>query len=180
MNSLLKERESWGKEPSAVAAQASKATGGTGNLADLLAERESWGAGPSQSVAATTTSSQDSRAACAEDLRRLASERRIFFRSSSARLQSQSNEALELIAKTIKDCGEVVILIEGHTDSIGPSDANQALSEARARSVLEYLATAGINRSRLEAIGHGETKPVTSNATSKDRALNRRIEFSIR
>ncbi len=175
MNSLLKERESWGTEPSA-----GTATGGTGNLADLLAERESWGTGPSQSVAATTRSSQDSRAACAEDLRRLASERRIFFRSSSARLQSQSNEALELIAKTIKDCGEVVILIEGHTDSIGPSDANQALSEARARSVLEYLATAGINRSRLKAIGHGETKPVTSNATSKGRALNRRIEFSIR
>ncbi len=180
MNNLLKEREGWGTAPSAGAAQAATATGGTGDLAALLAERGGWGTGPSQTVAAASTSSTAGRSACSEDLRRLASERKIFFSSASARLQPKSNEALELIAKTIKDCGDVVILIEGHTDSIGPTQANKVLSEARALSVLEFLATSGIDRSRLQAIGHGESKPVTSNATSKDRALNRRIEFSIR
>ena len=180
MSDLLSEREGWGTEPSAGTTQAAAATGGTGDLAALLSEREGWGTGPSQTVAAAGTDTAARRDACSEDLRRLASERRIFFRSASAKLQPQSNEALQLIAKTIKDCGKVAILIEGHTDSIGPSEANQALSEARALSVLEFLATAGIERARLEAIGHGETKPVASNATSRERALNRRIEFSIR
>ena len=186
MQDLLAEREGWGTTPAAASAQGgATATGGTGDMAALLAERESWGVKPSQSSTSTSTAAAApaagttaaSRRSCSDELSRLASERKIFFGSSSAKLQSKSNKMLEQIAETIKSCGDVIILIEGHTDSIGTTGANQALSEARAKAVLEYLAAAGVERSRLKAIGHGESKPIASNATSKDRALNRRIEF---
>ena len=186
MQDLLAEREGWGTTPAAGSAQGgATATGGTGDMATLLAERESWGVKPSQSSTSTSTAAAApaagttaaSRRSCSDELSRLASERKIFFGSSSAKLQSKSNKVLEQIAETIKSCGDVIILIEGHTDSIGTTGANQALSEARAKAVLEYLAAAGVERSRLKAIGHGESKPIASNATSKDRALNRRIEF---
>lgn len=71
------------------------------------------------------------------------------------------------------------IEIQGHTDNSGNKIENQKLSELRAKSVLEYLVLKGIDISRLESKGYGESKPVTSNETIEGRKLNRRTTVKI-
>ncbi|HEU4390753.1 MAG TPA: OmpA family protein [Blastocatellia bacterium] len=70
--------------------------------------------------------------------------------------------------------------IEGHTDAIGSADYNVKLSEARANSVKDYLAQAGIDSGRITAVrGLGKTRPVTTNDTPEGRQMNRRVEIVI-
>lgn len=67
-------------------------------------------------------------------------------------------------------------VIEGHADGIGGTAFNQALSEARARSVVEWLAARGVAAGQLSAAGHGPSRPVAENGTIAGRALDRRAE----
>jgi outer membrane protein OmpA-like peptidoglycan-associated protein len=69
--------------------------------------------------------------------------------------------------------------IRGHTDHIGEEAANQLLSEARAKSVLNYLVSRGIDPSRLTSKGFGETQPVADNDTAEGQRKNIRTEFRI-
>ncbi len=68
------------------------------------------------------------------------------------------------------------VRIAGHTDGVGDPEENQRLSEARAEAVRDYLVSHGIDASRVEAVGYGDTQPVASNDTDEGRAQNRRIE----
>ena len=72
------------------------------------------------------------------------------------------------------------IKISGHTDSDGDDRFNQSLSERRARSIVGYLVDKGIENARLQAVGFGEKQPLVPNTSSKNKARNRRIEFSIK
>jgi OOP family OmpA-OmpF porin len=83
-------------------------------------------------------------------------------------------EMLELL-RFLREYPSAEAVIEGHSDSIGADAYNQALSERRARSVLEALVNSGIDRERLSARGYGETRPVASNDTEEGRAQNRRV-----
>lgn len=65
--------------------------------------------------------------------------------------------------------------INGHTDSRGSDNYNQALSERRANSVLNYLESRGIPRNQLDVNAYGETRPIASNETDAGRAENRRV-----
>jgi OOP family OmpA-OmpF porin len=65
------------------------------------------------------------------------------------------------------------------TDSKGSDAYNQKLSDRRARSVLKWLTSHGIDASRLRAKGHGEERPIDTNETDEGRANNRRVEFHI-
>ena len=65
--------------------------------------------------------------------------------------------------------------IEGHTDSVGSDAYNQKLSERRAASVVKALTELGVEKSRLKAVGYGESKPIASNETAEGRAENRRV-----
>jgi outer membrane protein OmpA-like peptidoglycan-associated protein len=69
--------------------------------------------------------------------------------------------------------------ISAHTDSTGSHEYNYDLSRKRAGSVVEYLNNHGIEKSRLQAKGFGETIPVAGNATEEGRQQNRRVEFQI-
>lgn len=72
------------------------------------------------------------------------------------------------------------IRIDGYTDSIGTESYNIKLSERRATAVMNYLVReAGIDSSKITAIGHGKADPVADNATPEKRAKNRRVEVSI-
>ena len=71
------------------------------------------------------------------------------------------------------------IEIEGHTDSVGPDDRNQKLSQDRSQSVVNYLISKGISGDRLKAKGFGESKPIDTNDTDAGRANNRRVEFTV-
>lgn len=80
---------------------------------------------------------------------------------------------------------DIIIEIGSHTDSKGKDDYNLKLSQKRAQSVIDYLATQGIGNNRLQATGYGESKPIApnENADGTDnpdgRTLNRRTEFQI-
>ena len=68
-------------------------------------------------------------------------------------------------------------VISGHTDASGSDAYNQALSERRAASVMNWLVANGIDASRMEAIGFGEAQPKYDNETKEGRRLNRRVEI---
>lgn len=71
------------------------------------------------------------------------------------------------------------VRIEGHTDNKGNKAKNLKLSQDRASSVADHLEKSGIDRSRLDTAGFGDTRPVAPNMTPKGRELNRRVEFII-
>jgi OOP family OmpA-OmpF porin len=99
----------------------------------------------------------------------------VYFDFDSAELRPESITELERVVKFMNDIPTVTALIEGHTDSIGTEAYNLALSDRRAKSVYDYLASRGVNPSRLQALGKGETEPVADNATEAGRQLNRRV-----
>lgn len=74
---------------------------------------------------------------------------------------------------------DVHIVIEGHTDWGGPEAYNQKLSERRAKAVYDYLLGKGIESTRMETIGYGETMPAVSNLTKIGRMLNRRAVINV-
>ena len=69
--------------------------------------------------------------------------------------------------------------VEGHTDSDGSDDMNMRLSNARAKSIAEYLIQAGMAADRVSSVGFGETRPIADNRTSSGKAKNRRVEFHL-
>lgn len=71
------------------------------------------------------------------------------------------------------------ITIEGHTDARGSDASNQALSERRANSVMNWFAAHGIDRGRMSAVGKGEGSPVADNKTAEGMYQNRRIELHV-
>ncbi len=102
------------------------------------------------------------------------------FAPASSRISDGSRAALDDVARIAATCASVAIEIHGHSDAAGSERANQRLSEARARAVAGYLIAAGIDSRRLVTIGHGAGQPIAPNDTAENRALNRRIEFSLR
>jgi len=72
------------------------------------------------------------------------------------------------------------IVIEGHTDNRGEPDINQRLSLKRAETVRDFLVAAGMEASRLKALGYGEVRPIASNDYERGLAMNRRIDIIIR
>jgi len=103
----------------------------------------------------------------------------IFFETNSYQLKDESTAELKKLFALMQDNINLKIEISGHTDNVGDGVSNQRLSESRARSVYEYLATNGISTERLTYKGFGETAPVATNDTEEGRALNRRTEFMV-
>ena len=86
------------------------------------------------------------------------------------------NEAVEILKKY----PELRVEVAGHTDSTGPDNYNQGLSERRAKAVYEFLTSNGISASRLSGpVGFGETRPIDTNDTREGRARNRRTELNV-
>lgn len=103
----------------------------------------------------------------------------IFFEFNKTTLLPQSNIELDKIAAFILDNNIKLIEISGHTDTDGSEKYNQELSEGRARSVVNYLVSKGINIERMRAVGYGESRPIETNLTEKGKAINRRVEFML-
>ncbi len=102
----------------------------------------------------------------------------ILFATGKAELQPESRPVLKEIAATLKEHGDLKILIEGHTDNVGSSASNLTLSDARAAAVKAALvADFGIAADRMSTKGFGDTKPSVPNATAVGRAQNRRVEI---
>jgi len=102
----------------------------------------------------------------------------IYFESNSAELSKESDETIATIADILSRRNDWRLTIEGHTDSIGPTESNQLLSDNRARAVQQRLISRHrISANRLRSAGHGESKPLETNATLEGRARNRRVEI---
>lgn len=69
------------------------------------------------------------------------------------------------------------LLVVGHTDATGSAESNQALSEARARTVGQVLARAGTASTRIYYQGAGASRPLADNDSVDGRAINRRVEI---
>ncbi|TPN48308.1 flagellar motor protein MotB [Mesorhizobium sp. B1-1-4] len=102
----------------------------------------------------------------------------IYFRPASARLDAQSRPLLAEVVGVVSKCPGLKVEVSGHTDADGPVAENKRLSERRAQAVADAIVGAGIPRTQITATGYGEERPVAGNDTPKNKALNRRIEFS--
>jgi outer membrane protein OmpA-like peptidoglycan-associated protein len=102
----------------------------------------------------------------------------ILFDVNSDNIKPESGTVLKEIATTLQENPTVRVKIIGHTDSDGADAANLSLSQKRAAAVKTALSSFyGIESSRLETDGKGESQPLNKNATSAEKAQNRRVEF---
>lgn len=101
------------------------------------------------------------------------------FGFDSARLGPVTDARLAALGAFMRQYPNASLDVIGHTDSTGPESVNQALSEARARTVVNFLTNAGVDVSRLSMAGKGESEPIADNNTRAGRAKNRRVDFVI-
>ncbi len=101
------------------------------------------------------------------------------FDTGKAVLRDSSQTTLKELGKVLQENPTLQIEVVGHTDDVGGADANQRLSEARARAVTEALSRAGIDASRMLARGMGQTQPLAANTDDAGRAKNRRVEIIV-
>ncbi|MDS4010779.1 MAG: OmpA family protein [Defluviicoccus sp.] len=101
----------------------------------------------------------------------------IRFAMQSAEIEKASLAQLDRVAKVLKRCDDVRVLIGGHTDAKGREAYNRSLSLDRARSVRDYLAGAGVPRERMQVAGYGSSRPIATDETEDGRTRNRRITF---
>ncbi len=87
---------------------------------------------------------------------------------------------IDKLAKFLAEYPNKTVLIEGHTDNIGSEEYNQKLSEQRALAVKNALIQVGVDASRIDTVGLGESSPITDNSTEAGRLKNRRVEIVIR
>lgn len=143
-------------------------------------------------LAARAEESERERNEAIESLRRLAAIQEterglvitlagsLLFRSDETTLLPVAQERLDQVATALQTlAGGQTLVIEGHTDSVGTTDYNRRLSEARAEAVRAYLVTRGVPPEQLVAVAKGEEEPVASNTTDEGRANNRRVEIVI-
>jgi outer membrane protein OmpA-like peptidoglycan-associated protein len=88
-------------------------------------------------------------------------------------------QTLNSVAIVLNKFNRTLIDVNGHTDSTGSLGYNQGLSERRAASVANYLASQGVDQRRMSTLGFGPSQPIASNATPDGRAQNRRVEVLI-
>ncbi|WP_052517537.1 OmpA family protein [Archangium violaceum] len=101
------------------------------------------------------------------------------FADGKAVLLPDSHALLAQVMDLMVRNGIQRVRIEGHTDNQGDKTANLNLSKERARAVADYLIKAGLDPSRIESDGFGDSRPVAPNMTPKGRELNRRVDFVI-
>jgi OOP family OmpA-OmpF porin len=102
------------------------------------------------------------------------------FDVNKADLKPGGKSELDALAAKLQGAQIEQITVTGHTDSSGSKQLNQSLSERRADAVKAYLVSKGLDGSRIDTKGAGDTQPVASNNTAAGRAQNRRVEIDIR
>ena len=99
------------------------------------------------------------------------------FDTDRAVVKEQYRNEIKKVADFMKAYPKTTAVIEGHTDNVYTAEYNQKLSEARAKSVRQYLIDKfEMDASRITAIGYGLTKPIASNNTEEGRQKNRRVQ----
>ncbi len=103
----------------------------------------------------------------------------MLFDFGKADLHPGGKKTISKLAQFLNEHSNLKVLIQGYTDSRGPTGYNLALSNRRAKSVKQALTDDGVSDSRINTIGYGEEDPVATNRTITGRQLNRRVEIVI-
>jgi outer membrane protein OmpA-like peptidoglycan-associated protein len=103
----------------------------------------------------------------------------VHFDTNSSVLRPDSTAALQNVLELIVKRPDSRWVISGHTDNQGSAELNQKLSQARAASVIAWLASHGVAATRLTPQGFGASRPVADNSSEAGRALNRRVEMEL-
>ena len=101
----------------------------------------------------------------------------VLFDTGQATLKPGANLVIGRLATFLNSNPQTKIMIEGHTDSRGTDEYNDALSERRARAVADALSVRGVAQDSLRTMGRGKAYPVASNDTPEGRQQNRRVEI---
>ena len=123
-----------------------------------------------------TEADRKTAAATENDTALLTQNLTINFESGAATIKADSYEALNKFAEIAGLLNNVIIQIEGNTDSDGDDVANKELSEKRAKSVATYLKFQGVDQTRFVVVGNGETNPIADNNTKEGKTKNRRTD----
>jgi outer membrane protein OmpA-like peptidoglycan-associated protein len=99
------------------------------------------------------------------------------FASGSATLTPAGRRFVRSVARRVRNARSITCA--GHTDSIGSASRNRRLGRRRAAATCAYLRRAGV-RAHLRSVSYGKSRPRATNATSRGRALNRRVELAVR
>ena len=166
----------------------------------LAAEQQQVAVGQQQVAATQAALTQEQRArqeaervaaAALESLRQVASVREearglvitlsgsVLFATGQSALLPIAQQRLQQVAATLHDHLNQTMIVEGHTDSRGSASANDALSLARAQSVLAFLVSNGVPADKIRAMGIGSGRPVADNNSAEGRANNRRVEIVV-
>ncbi len=103
----------------------------------------------------------------------------ILFRTDSAVLKPEAVDQLTKVGDIVAKYPQDRIRVEGYADSTGGARHNEELSQRRADAVRSVLLGRGVKDAQVTALGMGDTRPVSTNATSAGRAKNRRVELHI-
>jgi outer membrane protein OmpA-like peptidoglycan-associated protein len=104
----------------------------------------------------------------------------VFFATNKDTILKKSTPLLNAVAFALThNLAIKKVLVEGHTDNKGKPESNLDLSQRRADSVKAWLIQLGVEPERLESKGFGDARPLVPNATSRGRAANRRVQFTI-
>lgn len=116
---------------------------------------------------------------CETEIATILSSSKITFEPGSATIDASALGTMDDIAEVLRQCGDLRLEIQGHTDSQGREEMNLNLSQARAQSVLNELRARRVLTSTYSAKGYGEADPIAENDTEEGREANRRIEFKL-
>ena len=105
--------------------------------------------------------------------------RSVYFEFDRSNIRPDAAPVLDEAAGLLRDEGDISIVAEGHTDSIGSDAYNMKLGQRRADSVRNYLVNKGISGKRIRTESYGESRPVATNETAEGRAQNRRVELRV-
>ena len=103
----------------------------------------------------------------------------ITFDTGSAIVHPDYVDEIAVVARSLRDNPNSTVLVVGHTDDVGATDFNQALSERRAGAVAQVVTSNGVDTWRVQTAGRAYHQPVASNDTPGGRAQNRRVEIVI-
>jgi outer membrane protein OmpA-like peptidoglycan-associated protein len=103
----------------------------------------------------------------------------ITFNTNQYDIRADFFAVLDSVSEVLYKFTDTRLQVTGHTDSTGARDYNYNLSNRRASSVSNYLASRGVDQGRLITQGVGPDRPIASNDTDSGRASNRRVELQI-
>lgn len=104
----------------------------------------------------------------------------VHFASGEVRVERRDLKTLDSVVTWLKANPDQLIIVEGHTDAIGPRAANLALAQRRARWVMGYLLARGVATERVTAVARGESDTVCADRSAACRSKNRRVRFLVR